>query len=65
MRRVGRGDKVSPPAEQTQVSSTIIIQTSYIFALGMGLRRSKRSRMLTAIDKDVTGYIAMCVLLIS
>ena len=27
VRRVGRGDKVSSPAEQTQVSTIIIIQT--------------------------------------
>ena len=27
VRRVGRGDKVSPPEEQTHVSTTIIIQT--------------------------------------
>ena len=41
------------------------VYVAVIFALGRGLRRSKRSRMVTAIDKDVTGYIAMCVLLIS
>ena len=41
------------------------VYVAVIFALGRGLRRSKQSRMLTAIDKDVTGYIAMCVLLIS
>ena len=41
-----------------------IVYDAVIFALGRGLRRSKRSRMVTAIDKDDTGYRTMCLLLI-
>ena len=47
---------------QVKGVSMEFVYVAVIFALGKGLRRSKRSRMVTAIDKDVTGYITMCLL---
>ena len=49
---------------QVKGVSMKFVSVDVMFAIGRGLRRSQRSRMVTPIDKDDTGYRTMCLLLI-